>query len=53
MPTSTAPSDAYPVMCAGVHSLQEAQSVEKMRIDRRRRMRVSGKVIETGWTCKQ
>lgn len=48
-----APSDAYPVMCTSVHSLEEAQSVEKMRIDQSQKNAGSGKVIETGWTYKQ
>ncbi len=44
------PGASYPVTCTSVHSLEEAQSIEKMRIEQSRKSSGGGKVIETGWT---
>jgi len=42
------PNDTMPVSCTGVHSLEEAQSVEKVRLEQSKKG--GGKVVETGWT---
>ena len=42
------PNDAMPVSCTGVHSLEEAQSVEKLRLEQTKKR--GGEVVETNWT---
>jgi hypothetical protein len=42
------PNDTMPVTCTGVHSLDEARSVEKLRLEQSKKG--GGKVVETGWT---
>lgn len=41
-------NEPQPVMCTSVHSLAEAQTLEKTRIDQSKQGK--GSVVETGWT---
>jgi hypothetical protein len=42
------PGAAQPVSCTSVHSLEEAQSLEQIRIGQSKKD-PAGKVVETGW----
>ena len=43
------PGQTQPVACTSVHSMEEAQTVEKNYIAKSKQYAGAGKVIETGW----